>query len=85
MIDWFQTMAAEKALPPGAATELQDRGYVVLPGAVPPEGLERLSNSYQAAVESATGEDIKIGSTSTRVTDFVNRGPQASGARRVIR
>ena len=76
MIDWFQALAAEKALPPGAATQLQDRGYVVLPGAVPPDRRERLSNSYTATVESATGEDIRIGSTSTRVTDFVNRGPE---------
>jgi len=63
-------------LPPGAAADLQEHGFVVLPGAVAEDRLERLSDAYTAAVESATGSDIRIGSTSTRVTDFVNRGPE---------
>lgn len=76
MIDWFADLATENALPPGAATELQERGFIVLPGVVPSDRLDRLSNLYNAAVESATGNDIKVGTTSTRVTDFVNRGAE---------
>jgi hypothetical protein len=76
MIDWFQAMAAGKTLPAAAAAELQERGYVVLPGAVPPDQLGRVRDGYAAAVESATGTDIHVGSTSTRVIDFVNRGPE---------
>jgi ectoine hydroxylase-related dioxygenase (phytanoyl-CoA dioxygenase family) len=82
------------ALAIDAASELQERGFVVLPGAVPPDRIERLANAYTAAVESATGDDIRIGSASTRVTDFVNRGaefddlyvfpPLLDAARRVI-
>jgi len=45
----------------------------VLPGPVPSDRVERLANAYTAAVESATVEDVRIGSTSTRVSDFVNR------------
>lgn len=36
--------------------------------------MERLADAYTAAVASATDEDTRIGSTSTRVSDFVNRG-----------
>ena len=55
------------------ASELQERGFVVLPGPVPSDRMERLDNAYTAAVASAIGDDITIGSTSTRVSDFVNR------------
>ena len=59
-----------------AAAALQERGFIVLPGAVPSDVVERLANAYTAAVASATADDVKIGSTSTRVSDFVNRGPE---------
>jgi len=36
--------------------------------------MQELVNAYTDAVGSATGDDIHFGSTSTRVTDFVNRG-----------
>jgi hypothetical protein len=38
--------------------------------------MELLANAYNAAVASATGDDIKFGSTSTKVNDFVNRGAE---------
>ena len=59
-----------------AASELQERGYAVLPGAVPTDRMESLGNAYDAVVASATGDDIRIGSTTTRVSDFVNRGAE---------
>jgi len=74
MFDWFSTLAAGTELPVGAASELQERGFVVLPGPVRSDRMELLADAYNAAVASATGDDIKIGSTSTRVNDFVNRG-----------
>jgi hypothetical protein len=76
MPDWFQTLAAGNALSTQAADELQARGFVVLPEVIPPGRLEPLRNAYDEAVESTTGSDIRVGSTSTRVTDFVNRGPE---------
>jgi len=57
-----------------AASELEERGFVVLPGMVAAESLERLTTAYTEAVTSATGDDIRVGSTSTKVSDFVNRG-----------
>lgn len=74
MLDWFSTLAAGSELPMDAASELQERGFVVLPSPVAPERMELLADAYNAAMASATGDDIRIGSTSTRVSDFVNRG-----------
>jgi ectoine hydroxylase-related dioxygenase (phytanoyl-CoA dioxygenase family) len=62
-----------------AASELQERGFVVIPGPVPCDRMELLVNAYNDAVASATGDDIRIGSTSTRVNDFVNRGAEFDG------
>jgi hypothetical protein len=76
MIDWFSTLAAGSELPIEAASELRERGFVVIPSPVPSDRMERLVNAYTAAVASATGDDIRIGSTSTRVSDFVNRGAE---------
>ncbi|HSS79321.1 MAG TPA: phytanoyl-CoA dioxygenase family protein [Thermoanaerobaculia bacterium] len=61
------------------ASELQERGFVVLPGPVPFDRLERLANAYTAVMASATGDDIKIGSTSTKVSDLVNRDAEFDG------
>jgi len=75
MSDWFSTLATGGELSRDAAAELQERGFVVLPGPVPSDLMERLANAYTTAVASAPADDVKIGSTSTRVTDLVNRGP----------
>lgn len=75
MIDSFETLAARRALSDGAASELADRGFVVLPGVVSGQHFERLLADYDAAMASATAPDLHVGSASTRLGDFVNRGP----------
>ncbi len=74
MADGFNALAAGHALPPDAARELRERGFVVLPGLLPSEQIERVRRAYDAAAASAAADDVKIGSTTTRVNDFVNRG-----------
>lgn len=74
MPDWFSTLAAGNELPVHASSELEERGFVVLTSVVAPESMERLTTAYTEAVRSATGDDIRVGSASTRVSDFVNRG-----------
>ena len=76
MDDWFHALADCNALPPHAARALIERGFVVLPGPVPTGQMERMAGAYDAAVASASGEDVKTGSTTTRVNDFVNRGAE---------
>jgi hypothetical protein len=74
MSDWFSTVAAGNELPVHAASELEGRGFVVLPRVVAGESMKRLSTAYNEAVASATADDLRVGSTSTKVSDFANRG-----------
>jgi hypothetical protein len=55
---------------------LLDRGFVVIPGPIPLGRLARLQSAYDTAMLAATGDDIKVGSTTTRVSDLVNRGAE---------
>jgi len=76
MFDLFSSLVAGRALSLDAASELQERGFVVLSGAVRDGRMKLMADSYNAAVALATGDDISIGSTTTRVNDFVNRGAE---------
>jgi Phytanoyl-CoA dioxygenase (PhyH) len=76
MVDWFNALAAGSELPTDAASELEERGFVIIPGPVPPDRMELLASAYTAAVASSTADDKKVGSTTTRVNDFVNRGKE---------
>jgi ectoine hydroxylase-related dioxygenase (phytanoyl-CoA dioxygenase family) len=76
MRDWFSVIGAGRELSARAARDLRDDGFVVIPGPVAPEGLARLAAAYEAAVDSADSDDVSFGSTTTRVHDFVNRGPE---------
>jgi hypothetical protein len=76
--DWHAVIKAEAGLPPEAARQLGNLGFVVLPGPVIPGGCAGLSEAYDRAVATAAPEDVSIRS-STRVHDFVNRGPEFDG------
>jgi ectoine hydroxylase-related dioxygenase (phytanoyl-CoA dioxygenase family) len=68
--------ASGAALTIDAASELHERGFIVIPGPVPPDRIGSLIDAHDAAVASATGDEVRIGSTTTRVSDFVNRGSE---------
>lgn len=76
MSDWFSNLAARSELSKDADSELRERGFVVLRGSVSSERMERLAIAYNGTVASAAKDDLHIGSASTRVADFVNRGPE---------
>jgi len=63
------------ALPLASTAALEESGFVVLPGPFPVEQLGAVADAYDAEVDAAVGDDIHVGSTSTRVVDFVNRDP----------
>ena len=75
MDEWFNLIAANAELPAGAAEELHDTGFVVIPGPIANESLAQIADAYDTAVSGATADDRNTGSTTTRVHDFVNRGP----------
>jgi hypothetical protein len=74
----YQAIAAQSQLPTDVAWQLRDAGFVVIPGPATPGGIERLSEAYDHAVATADAADVRVAS-STRVTDFVNRGPEFDG------
>ena len=63
------------ALPRISLAALEELGFAVLPGPFGFDQLDMIANAYDAEVGAAVGDDIRVGSTSTRVVDFVNRGP----------
>jgi len=76
MGEWFDVLSASAELPADSAAELKRQGFVVVPGPMSCDGIKRLADAYDAAVTSANAVDTKIGSSSTRVNDFVNRGEE---------
>ena len=76
MDDWFSVISAGCELPAVAVQTLHDVGFVVIPGPVSPDRLAQLAAAYDSAVASANSDDLSVGSTTTRVHDFVNRGPE---------
>jgi Phytanoyl-CoA dioxygenase (PhyH) len=79
MDEWFSLIDAGGELSPGAMQDLDDAGFVVIPGPVPPEGLAQLAKAYDSAVACAAAGDVSVGSTTTRINNFVNRGPEFGG------
>jgi len=76
--DWHSFIAAESHhLSPDAARQLREIGFIVVPGPAIKGGCEKLSDAYDHAVATAYPADVHIGKTnsSTRIDDFVNRGP----------
>ena len=63
----------------GACQELDESGFTIVPGPVPTGGLALLAAAYDAAVDNAAPESVKVGSSTTRISDFVNRGPEFDG------
>jgi hypothetical protein len=74
----YQVIAAQSQLPADVARELRTTGFVVIPSPSNPNGVERLSEAYDRAVATADAADVRV-SSSTRVTDVVNRGPEFDG------
>jgi hypothetical protein len=74
----YRVIAAQSRLPADVAAQLRDAGFVVIPGPATPGGIERLSEAYDHAIATADAADVR-GASSTRVTDFVNRGPEFEG------
>ena len=79
--EWYSLIAAESLLPPDAARQLREIGFIIMPGPAIPGGCEGLSNAYDRAVAGADPADIHVSRTksTTRINDFVNRGSEFDG------
>src|SRR6187399_419385 len=76
--DRHRIIASESHLSADAARQLCDIGFVVIPGPFSRSACEQLSLAYDRAVAAADPSDVHSGKTnsSTRISDFVNRGPE---------
>ncbi len=74
MDSWFQRIASTHELPGASAAQLLDFSFVVIPGLIPEDRVTDFVDAYDQTVSAAIPPDKKIGSTTTRVMDFVNRG-----------
>ncbi|HEY1304168.1 MAG TPA: phytanoyl-CoA dioxygenase family protein [Vicinamibacterales bacterium] len=74
---WFKRLADTGALPLEPARALDEEGFVVIRGPVESGCIEQLAQRYDAEVAAADPSDRNTGRTgvTTRVNDFVNRGP----------
>jgi phytanoyl-CoA dioxygenase PhyH len=75
---WRSAISAESRLSPHAARELHEQGFTIVPGPVPATGLDQYSVAYDRDAAVADPSDVSVRS-STRINDFVNRGPEFDG------
>jgi hypothetical protein len=78
MSNWYSVLVAESGLRLDAVRQLDHMGFVVLPGPAIQGGWARLGEAYDRAISAADPADVSIRS-STRIHDFVNRGPEFDG------
>jgi hypothetical protein len=74
----YQAIAAQSKLQTDLADQLRGAGFVVIPGPAVPGGINSLSDAYDRLVATADPADVRVAS-STRITDFVSRGPEFDG------
>jgi hypothetical protein len=79
--EWHGVISSEARLSPAVSRQLRDIGFVVMPGPLLPGGCEQLSAAYDRAVAAAEPVDVHTGRSgaTTRIDDFVNRGPEFDG------
>jgi ectoine hydroxylase-related dioxygenase (phytanoyl-CoA dioxygenase family) len=79
--EWYSIIAADAHLPPDAAQQLREKGFIVMPGPAIPGGCEQLSNAYDREVATADPADryVSRNMSTTRINDFVNRGSEFDG------
>jgi hypothetical protein len=76
--DTYQAICSDAHLPPEAAQRLATQGFVVIPGPDVTGGIGQVQAAYDTAVATADVTDVRV-SSSTRVTDFVNRSMEFDG------
>src|SRR5215471_16023837 len=73
MDDWFSLIDSGSAFRARDLQALREDGFVIIPGPVASDRFSEFADAYDSAVVGAMPEDISVGSSTTRVQDFVNR------------
>ncbi len=69
---FFQHLRAQNALPPQAVALLNMNGLLTIPGPFSGDGLRSLAEAYDRIMAEACGPDLKIGSSTTRMSDLLS-------------
>ena len=69
-------IATSSKLNAEALTQLQQDGFCIVPGPFPPRAMSALVNAYDRAMVEADPDERRVGRTTVRVNDLVNRGPE---------
>jgi hypothetical protein len=72
---YFSDILLYRTLPLTVVRQLLAAGFVVIPGPFSPPRFPELLSAYDEAMNSGASPDFKVGSTTTRIGDLVNRGP----------
>jgi Phytanoyl-CoA dioxygenase (PhyH) len=72
---YFNDIVLHQTLSVTSVQQLIESGFVVIPGPVSSSRFPELSLVYDEVMNSGTSPDFKVGSTTTRMYDLVNRGP----------
>jgi hypothetical protein len=67
MQDGFTYIGDEGDLSAGSRRELDENGFVVIPNAIASKELSQMATAYDSLLLSASPQDIRVGSTTTRV------------------
>jgi len=73
MDPWFESLASATTLSVSAARELERDGFTIMRGVFEETRGRAWAGAYDRAIANAAEEDIKVGRSTTRVRDFVNR------------
>lgn len=76
MNDWFSVIGKISELSAQAVQDLNEIGFTVISSAIKSNNLPLVTAAYDDAVCFASSDDKRIGSSTTRVNDFANRGSE---------
>jgi hypothetical protein len=71
---YFGDIALYQSLPVTSVQQLIESGFMIIPGPVLSPRLPELSSAYDEVMNSGASPDFKVGSTTTRMYDLVDRG-----------
>lgn len=72
--EWFSRLLSGGRLEADAERELLEVGFVIIPGVVAGERMDRLALAYDRAVAGATAPQLRVGRETTRVHGLVDSG-----------
>jgi hypothetical protein len=74
--EWCAAIAPGEDLSSAARKELNEKGFVIIPGLIAAHELEKLTRAYDSVIASAAPPDLSHGSTTTRLHNLINRSPE---------